>query len=153
MPVLLQLCQTSSFALSFAARHRHVAFGLRGRWNCGIPAGEYSKGYPGQRQGKSEHRTKINEPSFAGITANRETKAGVFGANGAFLFHYWSLGLVERIVEELRHCPPRFVRGGCIEFKRPQNVGNSVLAVRPNPVKLFQCRPVNYLLRRQSHAE
>src|SRR4030095_7343842 len=150
MPVLFQLCQTSSFALPFSARYRHVALGLRGRWNCGVFAGEYGKGYRGQPQSQSEQRTKFNEPAFAeppsscnrGTTASRETVAGVCEAGGAFLFHYWNLGLCERILEESRRCRPRFARGGCSGFKKPQDAGNVVLAVGPNLVKLFQCRTV-----------
>ena len=54
VPVLLQLCQTGSFALFFGPRYRHVAFGLRGTWNCDIFSGEYSKRYSGQPKSQSE---------------------------------------------------------------------------------------------------
>ena len=50
MPVLFQLCQTSSFALCTGARYRHVALGLRGTRNCSLFTGEYGKGYPGQAE-------------------------------------------------------------------------------------------------------
>src|SRR4029450_4526144 len=90
MPVLFQLLQGRSFALSFSARHRHVALGLRGTGNRGLFAGEEGKGYSGQPQSQSEHRTKFNEPAFAeppsscnrGTTASREAGAGGRGAGG-----------------------------------------------------------------------
>ena len=44
---------------------------------------------------------------------------------------------VKRILEESRHCPPRFARGEYFGFKKPQNAGKTVLAVGPNLVKLF----------------
>jgi hypothetical protein len=94
MPVLFQLLQCRSFALSFSARYRHVALGFSGTWNRGIFAGEYGKGYPGQCQSQSEQYTKINESAFAKATADRFC--------GAFRFHYWNLGLCERILEESR---------------------------------------------------
>jgi hypothetical protein len=62
---------------------------------------------------------------------------GVCGANEAFLFHYWNLGLGERIREESRCCDAGLRGVGYFEFRRPQNAGKVVLAVRPNVVKLF----------------
>ena len=112
MPVLFQLFQCSRFALSFSARYRHVALGLRGTRNCGVFTGEYCKGYPGQRQSQSEQRTKINESAFAEpyssrsreTAASEEAMAGICGSafakatadrfRGAFLFHLLEFGFV-----------------------------------------------------------
>ena len=75
MPVLFQLCQTSSFALFSGPRYRHVAFGLRGTWNCAIFSGEYSKGYPGQPKSQGEWiRRLMNAPSASRL---RPAVAGV----------------------------------------------------------------------------
>jgi hypothetical protein len=60
---------------------------------------------------------------------------------------------VKRILEESRRCRPRYARGGCFEFKRPQDAGKVVVAVGLNLVKLFQRWKVKYLLRRQLSAE
>jgi hypothetical protein len=112
MPVLFQLFQSSSFALSFSARYRHVALGLGGTRNCGIFTGEYCKGYPGQPQSQADQRTKINESAFAEpyssrsreTAASEEAMAGICGSafakatadrfRGGFLFHNWNLGCV-----------------------------------------------------------
>src|SRR5215208_62715 len=102
MPVLFQLFQTSSFALPFGSRYRHVAFGLRGTGHRSLFTGEYTKGYPGQSQRQSEHRTKIHESAFKSPSSRSQEAAtsegaiaGICGASGGFLFHYWNLGLCE----------------------------------------------------------
>lgn len=152
MPVLFQLLQSISFALSFSARNRHVALGLRSAWNCGVFAGEYCKGYPGQSQSQSDQQTKINESAFAESLSSRsrgaseEAMANISGARGAFFFHYWNWVCVKRILEESRHCPPRFARGEYFGFKKPQNAGKTVLAVGPNLVKLFLMVNSKYLV-------
>src|SRR4029078_9879379 len=109
MPVLFQLFQTSSFALPFGTRYRHVALGLRGTRNCGVFTGEYSKSYSGQPQSQSEHRTMINEPAFEPpscrsreAAASEDAIVGICGSafanatadrfRGVFLFHYWNVG-------------------------------------------------------------
>ena len=168
MPVLFQLFQCSRFALSFSARYRHVALGLRGRAHRAVPAREYCQCHTGEAEEQSEQHTEVNEAAVAEppssrsreAAASEEAMADICGSafakatadrfRGGFLFHYWSLGLCERILEESRRCRPRFARGGCFGFKKPQDAGNSLLAVGPNLVKLFRCWSVNYLLRRQS---
>src|SRR5207248_6512571 len=118
MPVLLQLFQSSSFALSFSARYRHVALRLRGTGNCGIFTGEYTKGYPGQSQRQSEHHTKIHEPALKppsscshGTAANEGAVAGICGASGVFLFHFLGFAFTEAHFEDSRGS--RYVRRGC----------------------------------------
>src|SRR6476620_5335023 len=156
MPLLFQLLQSSSFALSFSARYRHVALGLRGSWNCSVFAGEYGKRYPGQTQSQSEQHTKINEPAFAeppssrsrGTTANREARAGICGSafakatadrfRGGFLFHYWNLVLCEEHSRGVETLSAPLSAGWMLGFKRPQDAGNTVLAAGPDLVKLFQ---------------
>src|SRR4051812_49840619 len=49
---------------------------------------------------------------------------------------------VKRILEESRRCRPHFTRGECFGFRRPQDVGKTVLTVGPGLVKLFQRRKV-----------
>src|SRR6187431_2129850 len=123
MPVLFQLLQSLSFALSFSARYRHVPLGLRSAWNCGVFASEYCKGYSGQSQSQSDQHTKINESAFAESLSSRsrgaseEAMVGISGARGAFLFHYWNLGLCETHSEESRRCPPRFAWGECLDSR------------------------------------
>ena len=113
MPVLFQLFQCSRFALSFGARYRHVAFGLRGTWNCDVFARRILQApSPVKPEEQCEQRTEINEPAFEppssrgrGITASQEAMAGICGSafakatadrfRGGFLFHYLNLGLCE----------------------------------------------------------
>src|SRR5580765_3660311 len=156
MPVLFQLFQSSSFALSFSARYRHVALGLRGRAHRAVPAREYCQCHTGEAEEQSEKHTEVNEAAFAeppssrsrGTTANREARAGICGSafakatadrfRGGFLFHYWNLVLCEahsRGVETLS-APP--CAGWMLGFKRPQDAGKTVLAAGPSLVKLFQ---------------
>jgi len=101
MPVLFQFRQTSSFTLWLAARYRHVAIGFRSRTHCDVPAREYRKCHAGETEKQCQQRTEVNEPSSArppafggrGTAASEEAIAGICGMSGAFLFHYWNLGL------------------------------------------------------------
>src|SRR6476661_4792273 len=147
MPVLFQLFQTSSFALPFGTGYRHVAYGLRGTAHCHVPAGEYCKCHAGETKEDCEQRTEVNEPAVAqppasgnrGTAASEEVMMGICGASGAFIFHLLEFGfVVNRILAESRRCRPRYGRGGCFEFKRPQDAGKVVVAVGLNLVKLFQ---------------
>jgi hypothetical protein len=102
MPVLFQLRKTSSFTL-LAARYRHVALGFRSGAHCDVFAREDCKCHAGETEEQCEQRTEVNETAFTeplpsrrrGITASEEVMAGICGARGGFLFHYWNLGLCE----------------------------------------------------------
>src|SRR6476620_652265 len=83
MPVLFQLCQTSSFTLWLATRYRHVALRFRHTALCDVPRREYCKCHAGETEEQCEQRTEVNEPAVElpssrcrGITASQDAMAG-----------------------------------------------------------------------------
>ena len=57
---------------------------------------------PAKQSDSAEQHAEVNEPAFEppsfrsrGITASQEAMAGICGASGGFLFHYWNLDLCE----------------------------------------------------------
>ena len=72
-----------------------------------------ARAIPDKPRSQSEQHTKINEPAFAELSSSRshgtaacqEAMAGICGSafakatadrfRGAFVFHYWNLGLCE----------------------------------------------------------
>jgi hypothetical protein len=102
MPVLFQPFQTNSFTLWLAARYRHVALGFRSRAHGDVLAREYCECHAGETEEQCEQRTDVNETSFIeppspdrGTAKSEAAMMGILGASGAFLFHYWNLGLCE----------------------------------------------------------
>ena len=96
VPVVFQLCKTSSFALHVVTRHRHVARRLRQTARRTLPCGEYGKREPDKTQRQSEQRARIEEAGLA--PASKRFTVGTaanFRSSKRSVFHFLRFGFAE----------------------------------------------------------